>query len=163
MMMDDELKALRREATKMLQGAEPAEFAAVRLEGHAVRSAGAGGASISAEAARELGQGAGRALFDLRRGTVSADGRGWAARFVATFLTEIRGAICGADPGHSVEGLTARGAASAVAGWAVGALGLSNPIAFGIATLVVLVLGSALRTSFCRMTEPEIRASLTTA
>jgi hypothetical protein len=160
MMMDDELKALRREATRLLQNADPAEFAAVRIEGHVVRSVGA--ASVSVEAARELGQGAGRALFDLRRGTVSVDGRSWATRFATTFLTEIRGAICGTDPGHNVEGLTARGAASAIAGWVVGALGLSNPIAFGVATLVVLVLGSALHTSFCKMTEPEINASLAT-
>lgn len=157
-MSDTDFDGLRKEAAKLLSRAEPHDFLAVGQGGF--RSAGGAGPPLDPKVEDALRKGAGPALFDLRDGRFTLRGQQWAIAFVTQFFTEVRDAICRDEKAHSVEGLTARGAASAVAGWAVAALGLSNPIAFGIATLVVLVLGSALRSAFCTTTREEILASV---
>ena len=149
-----DFQELRKEATKLLRRAEPHDFLAVG-QGN-FRSASGAGSQLDPKVEDALRKGAGPALFDLRDGRFTMRSRQWAYNFATLFFTEIRDAICRDEKAHSVEGLTARGAASAVAGWAVSALGLSNPIAFGVATLIVLVLGSALRSAFCTATQEEI-------
>src|SRR5271170_5604301 len=91
-----------------------------------------------------------------------ADALEWAREFVFRFLSQIQAEIC-TNPNHDlgeVAGVTPKTAASAVAAWVVASFGVTSPIAFAIATLVVLVLARALRTAFCAMTEDEVRAAI---
>ena len=56
--------------------------------------------------------------------------------------------------------MTPQTAASAVAAWVVASFGVASPIAFAIATLVVLVLARALKGAFCGMADEEIKHAL---
>ena len=86
----------------------------------------------------------------------------WAKEFCLKFVAEIRTQVCknsDRDLGKMAE-ITPKTAASAVAAWIVAAFGVTNPIAFAMATLVVLVLARALRGTFCAMTEDEIKGTI---
>jgi hypothetical protein len=101
------------------------------------------------------------AVIDFREHRRS-DALGWAREFAARFLSEIRSQIC-VEPSHELGaalGITPRTAASAVMTWMVASFGVTNPVAFAMATLVVLVLARALRTTFCAMTDEEVKAAL---
>jgi hypothetical protein len=91
-----------------------------------------------------------------------ADALNWALGFATRFLGEIRQQICGHSSGDlgQLAGITPKAAASAVAAWMVGAFGLTNPVAFAIATLVVLVLARALKAAFCTMSDADIRHAM---
>jgi hypothetical protein len=103
--------------------------------------------------------GAGSALLAYRSGSRSI-ALAWARDFTIKFLAEIRDSIC--KPGESdsfsqAGGVTAKGAASAVAAWLSQAFGISNnPLAIGVATLVLLVIAKAARSAFCAASEEEI-------
>lgn len=109
-----------------------------------------------AEATEALG-----AVIDFREHRRS-DALGWARGFAARFLLEIRSQIC---PNSSREletlaEITPKTAAQAVATWIVASFGVTNPVAFAMATLVVLVLARALRAAFCAMSAEEVKLAL---
>jgi hypothetical protein len=126
-------------------------------------------ALIGGQATRAVGDGAPRsdvtdalgAVLDFKEHRRS-DALDWAKGFVARFLTEIRAQICDSSKqGAAAEaGISPKAAASAVAAWIVGAFGIANPIAFGMATLVVLVLARSLQSTFCAMTVEEVKVGL---
>jgi hypothetical protein len=101
------------------------------------------------------------AVIDFREHRRS-DALGWARGFAAQFLSEIRSQICVSSNSElgTLAGITPKTAASAVAVWIVGAFGVTNPVAFAMATLVVLVLARTLRTTFCTMTAEEVKLAL---
>jgi hypothetical protein len=91
-----------------------------------------------------------------------ADALGWAQGFASRFLLEIRQQICGHSHQNleNLAGITPRTAASAVAAWIVATFGVTSPVAFAMATLVVLVLARALKTAFCTMSDVEISQAI---
>jgi hypothetical protein len=101
------------------------------------------------------------AVIDFREHRRS-DALGWARGFAARFLSEIRPQICAKSNRElsTLAEITPKTAASAVAAWIIGAFGVTNPVAFAMATLVVLVLARALKSTFCAMTEEELKITL---
>jgi hypothetical protein len=86
----------------------------------------------------------------------------WAKEFSLKFASEIKGQICSDEDKQigNLADITPKTAASAIAAWIVGSFGVINPIAFAMATLVVLVLARALRTTFCGMSADEIKEAI---
>jgi hypothetical protein len=101
---------------------------------------------------------AGSALLAYRSGTRSI-ALAWARDFTLKFLAEIRHSICESREKNSLSqagGITANGAASALAAWLSQAFAISNPVAIGVATLVLLVIAKAATSAFCAATAEEI-------
>jgi hypothetical protein len=142
----DQLEGLEVEAYRRLDSIPRDE-----LRRHmAVRSGNEGQADTEASAA--IG-----AVIDFREYRRSAALK-WAQGFALRFLSQIRSQICNSTVELEQEaGITPATAASAVAAWIAGILGVTNPVAFAMATLIVLVLARALEKSFCTMSEDELK------
>jgi len=150
MSFDDELEGLEAEAYTVLKTV-PREELTRQI---AFRSGEA--QSPPGEASAAIG-----AVIDFKEHR-RADALEWARDFVFRFLSQIQAEIC-ANPNHDlgeVAGVTPQTAASAVAAWVVASFGVASPIAFAIATLVVLVLARALKGAFCGMADEEIKHAL---
>jgi hypothetical protein len=82
--------------------------------------------------------------------------------FSLVFFHELRERICGKEATKigEVGGVTARGLATGVSAWLMGAFGLTNPIALGVAATILFVLSGATKGAFCKATEPEVRDAL---
>lgn len=77
----------------------------------------------------------------------------WAREFTMKFVSEIQTQICTGSGGqlNEMSEISPKSAASAVAAWVVASFGVVSPIAFAMATLIVLVLAHALKSAFCAM------------
>jgi hypothetical protein len=105
------------------------------------------------------------ALLRFKRGDRSG-AMNWAKEFLLRFVDEIRCHICTSGLGERASeavGVTAKGAASALAAWLVSTFAISNPIAIGIAALVLIVIGSSLKGAFCGMSNQELARELRSA
>jgi len=150
MIFDDELESLEVEAYQKLEAIPKGELR--RLESQR---------SPSSEVVSNETADAVNAVIDFKENH-RAIALTWAADFATRFVSEIRTQVCsGASPElGETAGITPKTAASAIAAWVVASFGVTSPIAFAAATLVVLVLARALRTAFCAMTEDEVRAAI---
>ena len=54
---------------------------------------------------------------------------------------------------------TSRGLATGLAAWLMNSFGLANPIALGMAATILVILGTASKKAFCKMTEDEVLKS----
>jgi hypothetical protein len=84
-------------------------------------------------------------------------GRAFARVFVKKFFKNIRDIICGAagKAMRTTSDLTGRGMATALAAWITGTIGISSPMAIGIASLIIIALMHSSKKAFCDMTEVE--------
>jgi hypothetical protein len=150
MSFDEEIESLEREAYQQLKTVPRSEFRreAVWRSAKSKSTHGDGSAAIEA-------------VLDFKEHRRS-DALSWAGDFVTRFLSEIRAQIC-ADSTRELgklAGVTPKTAASAVAAWIVASFGVTNPIAFAMATLIVIVLARALRTAFCSLSDEEIKQTI---
>ena len=102
------------------------------------------------------------ALLRFKRGERGA-AMDWAKEFVLRFVGEIRSRICATGDGTTANeavGVTAKGAATALAAWLAGAFAISNPLAIGIAALVLMVVGGSLKGAFCGMSDRDLAKQL---
>lgn len=89
----------------------------------------------------------------------------WGTKFLAEILNEIRQAICG----HKRKGKAVRAVldlsdretytkaiGASVATIVMGRLGVTEPVAIGVATLALITVGNATKNAFCTMTEQEV-------
>ena len=114
--------------------------------------------SSDGAALRKVDPGAGDALNDFQAGR-KPQALSWAKRFAFRFAQQLQHAVCSGQDAKAI-GLSGTGVATAVAAWLGGMFGLSNPIALGVAGLVVLALGRATIDAFCIMTGDELKALL---
>jgi hypothetical protein len=83
----------------------------------------------------------------------------WGVRFLKEILQELRTAVCARNSPYSK--LKAdyksypKAFAVAVATTTLSSVGITGPMALGVATFVLLVLGAATKNAFCKMTEEE--------
>jgi hypothetical protein len=82
--------------------------------------------------------------------------------FVKSFFENIRAVVCGKQGAKAAKAadLSARGVATAIASTAVTSLGSSSALAIAVTTVVLIVLGSAAKKSFCEMTKAEVLAAI---
>jgi len=85
------------------------------------------------------------------------------ARIVRGFLhhwfTEIRTIICEQEQlgaAAKTADLSNKTVATALAVWLTGIFGITSPVAIGLATLILLVLGQATKDAFCQMTQAQV-------
>ena len=92
---------------------------------------------------------------DWRRKTAA-----WGREFLAQFAREFRGLICDSDGAYEKVKRDYAGIPQAVAAAATTAaimsLGVSGPMALGVATLAVLSVTSVTKNAFCKSTEMEV-------
>lgn len=93
--------------------------------------------------------------------------RGWYSstfnRFVILFLAEIRTIICDQKKASAISKSANVSVGSVVTGltaWLTTKFGLSDPVAVGIATAVLLSVVYATRGAFCKMTDSEVKAAM---
>lgn len=83
----------------------------------------------------------------------------WGLRFLKQILSELRKAICSKDSEYSKlkEEYKShpKAFATAVATSALASLGVSGPMTLGIATFVLLILATATKNAFCKMTDEQ--------
>jgi len=87
----------------------------------------------------------------------------WGAKFVWQILKELRTIICTKKYGRI--DLTAyknypQGVSVALAGVIMNAIGVKEPTALGLATLVLIALGNATKNAFCKLTDEEVIEAL---
>jgi hypothetical protein len=86
----------------------------------------------------------------------------FAARFVGKFYDELRSLLCDKRAGKTTKSvdLSARSAASAVAGWITSSSGLPGPMASGLAVTVLLLISSSSKGTFCKLRKDLILKAL---
>jgi hypothetical protein len=81
--------------------------------------------------------------------------------FIDDTVKELRKRICsGRDKSADLSGLSAKGAAAALASSIAGQLGSHNPVMIGVIATMLVVIGKAAGASFCRMTDEEISGAV---
>lgn len=150
MKFDDELESLEIEAYRQV----------ARIPEHELRRTETW-RSGSDKVARDEASGALNAVIDFREHRRSS-ALAWAQQFATKFVSEIRTHVCTSSGGELSEmsDISPRSAASAVAAWIVASFGVTNPIAFAMATLIVLVLARALKSAFCTMSIDQIQQAI---
>ena len=83
----------------------------------------------------------------------------WGGKFIWEILKEIRKIIC--DERHGGVDLTdyknyPKAVSVALAGVVMNAIGVKEPMALGIATLILMALGNATKNAFCTMTNESV-------
>ena len=89
--------------------------------------------------------------------------------FLWEYLAGLRELICG-KPGKKAKRTTddslphensyPYAVATAVASWIMHSLGVSSPVALGLATLILIKLAKTTKNAFCKMTDAEVLASI---
>lgn len=90
-------------------------------------------------------------------------GTKWSKRFVLVYLGEIQNYVCDVKESSavsSVSGVSAPVLLSTLAAWITHTLGVSEPLAIGIANAILLVIISAGRDTFCKLTKSTFSVSL---
>jgi hypothetical protein len=85
-------------------------------------------------------------------------------KFLRHWFAEIRAIICeGERLGAATKAadLSSKTIATAIAVWLSNMFGMSSPVAAGLATLILLVLGQAAKEAFCQMTQDQIVSRVT--
>ncbi len=88
----------------------------------------------------------------------------WGKQFLLHILKEVRAAVC--EESKQSENLKqeysnyARAFAVSISTSVLSAMGISNPAALGIATLVLITLAHATKNAFCDMTDMEVIAAI---
>ena len=80
-------------------------------------------------------------------------------RFLYHWWEEIQAILCRDDHlGKAAQAadLSAKTVATSLAVWLTGTFGIVSPVAVGLATVILLVLGQASRNALCRMTRDEV-------
>jgi hypothetical protein len=97
-------------------------------------------------------------------GGVGSIMRGWCSstvnRFVILFLSEIRQIICTDKKAGRIAKTSKVSAGSVVSGltaWITSKFGVTDPIALGVATAVLLSIVYATKGAFCKMTDDEVK------
>jgi hypothetical protein len=79
-------------------------------------------------------------------------------RFASLYFDELRALICKGKKGSLSAPTTA--VTATIAGWLTSHIGVDSHAAVGVAVAVLIALLTATKGAFCRMTEPEAKASL---
>jgi hypothetical protein len=84
----------------------------------------------------------------------------WGRQFIRTVLAEVRETVCG-DKGtyaalRKEYDSYVKAFAVSISSSIMNLLGVSEPMALGLATLVLLILVSATKNAFCKMTDKEV-------
>lgn len=83
----------------------------------------------------------------------------WGLRFLEQILAELRKAICSKDSEYSKLKTEyksyPKAFATALASSTLASIGISGPVALGVATFVLIVLATATKNAFCNMTNQE--------
>jgi hypothetical protein len=87
----------------------------------------------------------------------------WGQKFIWQIMKELRKVIC--EKGHGGIDLSEyksypKALSVALAGVVMNAIGVKEPMALGIATLVLIALGNATKNAFCTMTDEEVAVAL---
>jgi hypothetical protein len=92
----------------------------------------------------------------------NVSGRDIAAAFFKRFYSNVRDVICNSSNTtlRDKSDLTAKGTSTALAAWIMSALGVTSPMALGLASLCLIVLYEVSRKTFCEMTELEVNLVL---
>lgn len=82
--------------------------------------------------------------------------------FFKRFLANVRDIVCSKKGRALAKGadLSAKGLSTALAVWITSAVGAAEPTAVALSTVIILVIGSAAKNSFCEMTDVEILQEL---
>jgi hypothetical protein len=101
----------------------------------------------------------------IEKGTVKHRGViRWSKRFLLELLAELRDLICGDSSKKSkrrskkLPGKESYGyfVATSIAAYIMELLHVSNAVALGLATLILIRIGQSTRNAFCKMTDREI-------
>jgi hypothetical protein len=76
-------------------------------------------------------------------------------KFVRTFFEEIKGKICKGRRGDAKLGTSVTAAISALTSWLVSHFGLHDPVAYGLATAILITIVGATKQAFCKITVQE--------
>ncbi len=79
-------------------------------------------------------------------------------KFIAAFLEEIQRKVCGGKRGDGKLGTSITAAISALASWLVARFGLHNPVAYGLATAILITILGSMKQAFCKLTAQEYLA-----
>ena len=84
----------------------------------------------------------------------------WAVQFIRQILAELRKIICGPKSTPSKLGASSQAVIAAIAAAIAQRFHVESVTATGMAVLVLLALGRATKSAFCKMTDSEVLASL---
>lgn len=87
----------------------------------------------------------------------------WTRKFLSQFYVELHNIICIESKMKEITNaadISVKGIVTAIAAWMMNILNITEPLATGIATAVLLILFKATRGAFCNMSKQEVEESL---